>query len=72
MTAFARDSVGLDSGGRERNVAGRVAVRGRPPRAQQVLLVDDIVTTGATATEAVRVLGASGARVVGVLVLAHA
>ena len=72
MTAFARDSVGLDSGGRERNVAGRVAVRGRPPRAQQVLLVDDIVTTGATATEAVRVLGASGARVMGVLVLAHA
>jgi predicted amidophosphoribosyltransferase len=72
MTAFARDSVGLDSGGRERNVAGRVAVRRRLPSAQQVLLVDDIVTTGATATEAVRVLQAAGACVAGVLVLAHA
>ena len=73
MTALARDSVGLSSGGRERNVAGRVAVWGRRSRLRgDVLLVDDIVTTGATATESVRVLQASGARVAGVLVLANA
>ncbi len=72
MTAFVRDSVGLDSGGRERNVSGRVVAQGRLPRAGEVLLVDDIVTTGATAAESVRVLRVAGACVVGVLVLAHA
>lgn len=71
MTAFARDSVGLNINSRERNVAGRVRVTKCLP-ANPVLLVDDIVTTGATATEAVRVLRAAGACVAGVLVLAHA
>ena len=37
-----------------------------------VLLVDDIVTTGATAAESVRVLQAIGAHVLAVLALAHA
>jgi predicted amidophosphoribosyltransferase len=71
MRAFVRDSVGLDSRGRERNVAGRVRLVASPPPGP-VLLVDDIVTTGATARESVRVLRSAGADVVAVLVLAHA
>ena len=34
--------------------------------------IDDIVTTGATAAESVRVLQTTGGRVVGVLTVAHA
>lgn len=71
MRATARDSVGLDSSARERNVAGRVRVTGTAGRTA-VMVVDDIVTTGATAAESVRVLAAAGACVTGVLVLAHA
>lgn len=70
MRAGARDSVGLDSSARERNVAGRIRLT-RPVNGD-VLLVDDIVTTGATAAESVRVLRAAGAHLAGVLVLAHA
>ncbi len=72
MRATARDSVGLDSRGRERNVAGRVRLTRRAPRPAEVLVVDDIVTTGSTARESVRVLQTAGARVTGVLTLAHA
>jgi predicted amidophosphoribosyltransferase len=68
--AFVADSVGLSTSDRQRNIAGRVkAVR---PVAGDVLVVDDIVTTGATACESVRVLRGAGVRVVGVLVLANA
>lgn len=67
---LARDSAGLPGAARERNIAGRVRLTGRP--AEEVLLVDDIVTTGATARESVRVLAAGGARVAAVLTLAHA
>ena len=50
MKALARDSAGLDSPARERNIAGRVFLtRRRVPADSEVLLVDDIVTTGATA-----------------------
>ncbi|MCV7104937.1 ComF family protein, partial [Mycolicibacterium chitae] len=72
MRAGARDSVGLNSRGRERNVAGRVLLTRRVPAGAEVLVVDDVVTTGATARESVRVLQTSGARVTGVLTLAHA
>jgi len=69
-TALVRDSVGLTSAARERNIAGRVRLTASAPGGE-VLLVDDVVTTGATAREAVRVLTADGARVSAVLTLAY-
>jgi predicted amidophosphoribosyltransferase len=71
MKALTRDSVGLGTAARERNVAGRVLLRGQRPRTE-VLIVDDIVTTGATAAEAVRALHAAGVRVAAVLAIAVA
>jgi len=73
MKALARDSAGLGSTARERNVAGRVLLtRRRVPTDGEVLLVDDIITTGATARESVRVLQTAGVRVAAVLALAAA
>jgi predicted amidophosphoribosyltransferase len=73
IKALARDSAGLGSAARERNIAGRVLLTSRRvPAASEVLLVDDIVTTGVTARESVRVLQTAGARVSGVLALAAA
>jgi predicted amidophosphoribosyltransferase len=73
MKALARDSAGLGSAARERNIAGRVLLTSRRVQADhEVLLVDDIVTTGATARESVRVLQSAGARVSAVLALAAA
>lgn len=69
-TAMVRDSVGLTGAARERNIAGRVRLTAAVPTGE-VLLVDDIVTTGATAREAVRVLAGGGAAVSAVLALAY-
>ncbi|MEB3982235.1 ComF family protein [Mycobacterium sp. 663a-19] len=71
MKALARDSVGLRPAARERNIAGRVLLRGRAP-GTEVVIVDDIVTTGATARESVRVLRSAGVRVAAVLAIAAA
>ena len=70
LRGLARDSVGLSGADRQRNIAGRV----KPIKALAgvVLVVDDIVTTGATATESVRVLDIGGAHVAGVLAIANA
>jgi len=68
--ALVVDSVGLSSADRQRNIAGRVKVI--RPVAGEVLVVDDIVTTGATARESVRVLRTRGARVAAVLAIANA
>ncbi|BBY07524.1 hypothetical protein MNVI_28420 [Mycobacterium noviomagense] len=73
MKEFARDSAGLGTSARERNIAGRVLLRRhRLPTRHEVLLVDDIVTTGATARESVRVLQTAGVRVAAVLAIAAA
>jgi predicted amidophosphoribosyltransferase len=71
VKALARDSVGLGTSARERNIAGRVVLRGARP-GTEVVIVDDIVTTGATARESVRTLRAAGVRVAAVLAIAAA
>jgi predicted amidophosphoribosyltransferase len=73
MKVLTRDSAGLGGAARERNIAGRVRLTGRRlPANAEVLLIDDIVTTGATACESVRILQTAGARVSAVLAVAAA
>lgn len=71
-TRGRRGQVGLDPANRAQNAA-KVAVRAKfrdAIRGREVILVDDIVTTGATVNAACDLLSSSGARVVGVAVLA--
>lgn len=75
LRALTRDSVGLGSGAREDNIAGRVVVRRRGVAAVaggtgDVVVVDDVVTTGATLAESVRVLRAARVPVAAALVIA--
>jgi len=79
MRRGVRDSVGLGAAARAANVAGRIdflPARWDEPRAtvqhrdRTILLVDDVLTTGATACESVRVLSSFGIRTDGVLVVA--
>ena len=63
--------VGLDRAARARNVEGAFAA-GAAVRGLDLLLVDDVVTTGATADAAARALLAAGARSVRVAALARA
>lgn len=71
-----RDSAGLDARHRASNMTGAIHGRRQPPSwrvdAPGVVLVDDVLTTGATAAESVRVLGAMGVEVHCVLVIAGA
>ncbi|MET0296217.1 MAG: phosphoribosyltransferase family protein [Microbacterium sp.] len=62
------DQRGLDAEERRRNVAG--SMRARRPASAPVLLLDDVVTTGATLAEAARALSAEGARVLGAVTIA--
>lgn len=70
LAGFARDSVGLSSADRQRNLAGRVRLL-RPVPGPAVV-VDDVVTTGATACESVRALQTAGVEVHAVLALSDA
>jgi predicted amidophosphoribosyltransferase len=65
------DQLGLDIARRRTNLAGAIEVR-KPAtvRDRRVIVVDDIVTTGATAVEAARALTAAGATVSGVAAVA--
>jgi predicted amidophosphoribosyltransferase len=74
LKALTRDSVGLGTSARQRNIAGRVLLRGQGAKllSTEVVIVDDIVTTGATARESVRTLRAAGIRVAAVLAIAAA
>lgn len=69
------DQAGLDARGRWENLAGAldaVAGAGRLLGEGPVVVVDDLVTTGATLAEAVRALGRCGGRVAGAAVVAVA
>jgi ComF family protein len=59
----------LGVGDRERNLRGVFRLR-RPVAGHRILLIDDVVTTGATLREAARVLRDAGADVVGAVVVA--
>jgi predicted amidophosphoribosyltransferase len=73
MSRRARDQAGLGVQARAENLAGAVRV---PPRVvprvagRPVLLVDDVVTTGATLAESARALRVAGADVVAAAVVA--
>jgi ComF family protein len=63
----------LGPAARERNVRGAFALRPRRSIAgKRVVIVDDVMTTGATVEECARVLRRAGAASVGVLILARA
>ena len=68
----ARDSVGLRAAERTANLAGRVRVRPglRPPPGACVLVLDDVLTTGASVAAARAALAGAGVRTAGALVVA--
>jgi predicted amidophosphoribosyltransferase len=73
-TRIPADQSGLDASQRATNVRGAFASRSGHPRmgGELVILVDDIITTGATAAESAVTLGATGCPPDGVATVAAA
>ncbi len=71
-TRSTRPQVGLDRIARRENVRDAFVWGGTLLPATQLLLIDDVLTTGATADECAAVLKAAGARWVGLLTVARA
>lgn len=69
LTRQTRDQAGLSSAGRAVNRQGSMVASARL-RGRRCLIVDDIVTSGATITEAARAIDAAGGRVVGAATIA--
>ncbi len=71
LAGAARDAVGLGREQRITNLAGRLTFReaGRPPPGVPIVVLDDVVTTGATAAACTRVLTAEGFTIAAVLTL---
>lgn len=74
---WVRDSAGLSAGARHANLRGAISVRANRARAlvdrdAAFVLVDDVITTGATAAESVRMLATAGVHVDLAVVLAAA
>lgn len=71
VTARRRaDQAGLGVSERDDNLRGSMSAR-RSLRGTSVILVDDLMTTGATLREMARALRAAGGRVIAVAVIAH-
>ncbi|WP_307796637.1 ComF family protein [Actinomadura barringtoniae] len=62
------DQAGLSAGERAANLVGAMEAVGVAGR--RVVVADDVITSGATAAEAVRALRAGGAEVVGIATVA--
>jgi predicted amidophosphoribosyltransferase len=71
LAGDARDAVGLGREQRVANLAGRLRFReaGRPPPGYPIVVLDDVVTTGATAAACAKALAAEGFTVSAVLTL---
>ena len=65
------EQVGLSRTARMMNLRGAFGVRGEAVRGKAVVLVDDVITTGATVRECARVLKKAGAERIYVVALAR-
>ncbi|MEA2030191.1 MAG: ComF family protein [candidate division Zixibacteria bacterium] len=70
-TEKRRPQARLNYAQRVRNIKGVFSILQEKSAQERILLVDDVVTTGATVTEAKKVLEDAGHKVVGVIALAH-